>query len=141
MDNRALGRSLAAAAFVVAAAGCSSPPQALGGTTAKVSIDGTDTGGAHAVTCSQDGWAWTIKTPDKDTGFTAMVQTGDTVTAQMVDFRDFGGFTGTYWADNIGKAEVTSAGGKFTITGSADGAFTADPSKATTATFRIEANC
>ena len=50
------------------------------------------------------------------------------------------GFTGTYWGD-IGKAEVTGAGGKYTITGSADGNYTDNPSKEVTATFRIEADC
>ena len=64
------------------------------------------------------------------------------VTARSVDFRDFSGFTGSYWVDNIGKAEVSgSADGKYTITGSANGAFTDNPSNAVTATFRIEADC
>lgn len=139
MDNRLV----AAAAVVLAAgvAGCSSPPSALGGTTAKVTIDGQSTGDAHAVTCSQTGWLWTIKTPDQAKGFTAALDTGDEVTVRSVDFYDFGGFTGSFWQANIGEAEVTGTGGKFTITGSADGSFTDNPSNAVTATFRIEANC
>ena len=40
-----------------------SPPAALGGTTAKVTINGESTGDAHAVVCSQTGWMWNIKTP------------------------------------------------------------------------------
>jgi ipoprotein LpqH len=141
MEKRLIG---VAAAVLVAgvAAGCGSQPSALGSMTAKVTIDGKDTGGAHAVNCSQTGWSWTIETLGKAKGFTAVVQTGgDTVTAQRVDFRDFDGFTGSFWADNIGKAEAKLAHGKYTITGSADGAFTEDPSKAVTATFRIEADC
>jgi lipoprotein LpqH len=63
------------------------------------------------------------------------------VTAQSVDFRDFGGFTGSYWNGNIGEAKVTATGGKYTIDGSADGSFTDNPSNAVTTTFRIEANC
>jgi lipoprotein LpqH len=133
--------AVAAAVLVAGLAGCASPPSALGGTTAKVTIDGKDTGNPHAVRCSQTGWAWTIETPDKKKGFTAVIDTGDTVTAKSVDFRDFGGFTGSYWADKIGKAEVTGVGGKYTITGSADGNFTDNPSGAVTATFRIEASC
>ena len=133
--------AVAAAVLVAGLAGCSSPAPALGGTTAKVTIDGKDTGNPHAVRCSQTGWAWTIETPDKTKGFTAVLDTGDTVSAKSVDFHDFGGFTGSYWADKIGKAEVSGVGGKYTITGSAAGSFTDNPSNAVTTTFRIEASC
>ena len=133
--------AVAAAVLVAGLAGCASQPAALGGTTAKVTIDGKDTGNPHDVRCSQTGWAWTIETPDKTKGFTAVIGAGDTITAKSVDFHDFGGFTGSYWADRIGKAEVTGAGGKYTITGSADGSFTDNPSNAVTTTFRIEASC
>ena len=133
--------AVAAAVLVAGLAGCSSQPPALGGTTAKVTIDGKDTGNPHAVRCSQTGWAGTIETPDKTKGFTAVLDTGDTVSAKSVDFHDFGGFTGSYWADKIGKAEVSGVGGKYTITGSAAGSFTDNPSNAVTTTFRIEADC
>jgi hypothetical protein len=132
--------AVAAAVLVAGLAGCSSPPAALGGTTAKVTIDGKDTGNPHPVTCSQTGWAWTIETPDKAKNFTAVLDTGDKVAVKSVDFRDFGGFSGTSWG-HIGKAEGTGVGGKYTITGSADGNFTDNPSTAVTATFRIEASC
>ena len=140
MDNRLV--AVAAAVLLAGGvAGCSSAPSALGGTTAKVTINGQSTGGPHAVRCSQTGWMWIIETPDQAKGFQAVVDTGDTVTAQSVDFRDFGGFTGTYWKGNIGDAQVKSAGGTYTIDGSADGSFTDNPSNAVTATFRIEAAC
>jgi lipoprotein LpqH len=139
MDNRLV--AVTTAVLVAGVAGCSSPPAALGGTTAKVTINGQSTGGPHAIRCSQTGWMWIIETPDETKGFKAVVDTGDTVTAQSVDFRDVGGFTGTYWKGNIGDAEVKSSAGKYTIDGSADGAFTDNPSNAVTATFRIEANC
>ncbi|HKP41110.1 lipoprotein LpqH [Mycobacterium sp.] len=137
-------RHIAVAAAVLAAgvAGCSSQPPALGSTTAKVTIDGKDTGNPHNVVCSQTGWSWMIQTPGKDKGFTAVIDTGDKVTARSIDFRDMAGFTGTYWIDNIGNAEVTgNADGKYTITGSANGAFTDHPTHGVTATFRIEADC
>jgi ipoprotein LpqH len=139
MDNRLV--AAAAVALVAVAAGCSSPPAALGGTTAKVTINGESAGDAHPVTCTQTGWMWMIKTTDEAKGFTAALDTGDEVTVQSVDFRDVGGFSGTFWRDNIGEAEVQGIGGTYTITGSADGAFTDNPSNAVTATFRIEANC
>jgi ipoprotein LpqH len=132
--------AMTAAVLALGLAGCGGQAPALGGTTAKVTIDGKDTGSPHAVNCSQTGWAWTIETPDKAKGFTAVLDTGDKVSVKSVDFRDFGGFSGTSWGD-IGKAEVSGAGGKYTITGSADGNFTDNPSKEVTATFRIEAHC
>ena len=132
--------TVAAAVLVMGLAGCGGQPPALGGTTAKVTIDGKDTGNPHPVRCSQTGGAWTIETPDKAKGFTAVLGTGGDVTVKSVDFRDFAGFSGTSWGD-IGKAEATGVGGKYTITGSADGNFTDNPSKEVTATFRIEASC
>ncbi|BBX02469.1 hypothetical protein BST36_10170 [Mycolicibacterium moriokaense] len=139
MDNRLVAAG--AIALAAAAAGCSTPPPALGGTTAKVTIDGKSTGDAHAVVCSQTGWMWNIKTPGEPTSLTAFLNTDGEVSVQSVDFRDFAGFTGTFWKGRIGEAEVTGDGGKFTITGSADGSFTDNPSKEVTATFRIEASC
>jgi hypothetical protein len=132
--------AVAAAVLAVGLAGCGGQPPALGSTTANVSIDGKDTGNPHAVNCSQTGWMWTIETPDKAKGFTAVLGTGADVTVKSVDFRDFAGFSGISWGD-IGKSEVTSVGGKFTITGSADGNFTDNASKEVSATFRIEAHC
>lgn len=139
MDNRLV--AAAAVVLVAGAAGCSTPPAALGGTIAKVTINGESTGGPHPVRCSQSGWSWLIETPNKDKGFTAAIDTADKVTVQSVDFRDMGGFSGNFWKGNIGEAEVTSGGGKYTITGSADGAFSDNPSNEVTATFRIEASC
>ncbi|ULE32350.1 lipoprotein LpqH [Mycobacterium sp. IDR2000157661] len=139
MDNRLV--AVAAVALAAGAAGCSTPPAALGGTTAKVTINGQSTGGPHPVRCTQSGWSWRIATPTEAKGFTANINTGDEVVVNSVDFRDFGGFTGTFWQDHLGEAEVTSAGGKYTITGSADGSFADNPSNEATATFRIEADC
>ncbi|BBY83525.1 lipoprotein LpqH [Mycolicibacterium pulveris] len=139
MDNRLV--AMAAVALIAGTAGCAAQPAALGSTTAKVTINGESTGGPHPVVCSQTGWAWTIETPDQDKGFTAGIDTGDEVSVQSVEFRDLGGFTGSFWNGNIGEADITTEGGTFIINGSADGAFTDNPSEAVTATFHIEANC
>jgi ipoprotein LpqH len=139
MDNRLV--AAAAVALATVAAGCSTPSPALGGTAAKVTINGKSTGGAHNVVCSQTGWMWNIKTPGDPAGLTAFLNTNGEVTVQSVDFRDFSGFTGVFWNGRIGEAEVTGNGGKFTIDGSADGSFKDNPSNAVTATFHIEANC
>lgn len=136
-------RFTAAAALLVAlgAAGCSSPPAALGNHDAKVMIDGKATNALQPVTCNQTGRSWTIETVDKEPGFTATIQLGDTVTAQTVDIRNLGNFTGTFWEDNLGKAQAKVTQGKFTISGEAEGAFVDKPNQRTTATFDITTNC
>jgi hypothetical protein len=141
MKTRHLVAAALGGVVVAGAAGCSTPEPALGGTTATVTIDGKDTGGAHAVRCRQSGWAWYIETPEKEQGFAAVLSTGDGVSAKSVDFRGLGGFTGSAWVDNIGEAEATGSDGKYTISGVADGAFDDKPSDAVTAEFRIQANC
>lgn len=132
-----------AAVFLVAVgvAGCSSPPAALGSHDAKVIINGKATNAMQQVVCSQTGQSWTIQTMDKEPGFTATIQLGDTVKAQTVDIRNLGNFTGTYWDDNLGKAQAKVSQGKFNISGEAKGAFSDKPNQSTTATFDITTNC
>ncbi|CAA0133416.1 putative lipoprotein LppE [Mycolicibacterium vanbaalenii] len=141
MENRHFITAAIGGIALLGVAGCSAPEPALGGTTATVTIDGANTGGAQPVRCHQSGWSWYIETPQKDSGFTAVLETGGPITPKSVEFRDVGGFTGNYWADNIGDAEVEGADGRYTITGTADGAFTDDQMNAVTAKFRIETNC
>lgn len=141
METRHLMAAVAAGVVVLGAAGCSSPEPALGGTTATVTIDGNDAGGALPVTCRQTGFTWYIQTPEKEKGFTAVLAMDGPATAKSVEFRDLGGFSGNFWAGNIGDAEVTGNQGRYTITGTADGNFTAKPSDAATAKFRIQTNC
>ncbi len=136
-------RFTAAAVLLVAVglAGCSSPPAALSNRDARVSINGKATNALQQVTCFQDGRAWTIETTTKEPGFTATLQLGDEVTAQAVDIRSLGNFTGTYWDDNLGKAKAEVEGGKFTISGEAQGAFADKPNQSVTATFDISTLC
>jgi ipoprotein LpqH len=133
----------AAAALLVAlgVAGCSSPPAALSNHDAKVVINGEATKALQPVTCFQTGRNWTIQTTDKDPGFTATLQLGDTPKPQAVDIRNLGNFTGTFWDDNIGTAQAKVNQGKFTISGEAKGAFADKPNQSATATFDITTNC
>jgi hypothetical protein len=141
METRHFTAAVMGGIIVLGVVGCSTPEPALGGTTATVSIDGRDIGGPHAVRCHQTGWTWYIETPEKDKGFTAVLETGGPATAKSVEFRDFGGFSGNFWAGNIGDADVTGKQGNYTITGTANGNFTDKPSDAVTAEFRVKANC
>ena len=85
--------------------------------------------------------AWTIETLDKEPGFTATINLGDTVTAETVNIRNLGNFTGTYWDDNLGKAQAKVSSGKFNVSGEAQGAFADKPNQSTTATFDITTDC
>lgn len=135
-------RFLAAAAVLVAVvAGCSSPPAALSSHDAKVLINGKATNALQPVTCYQTGESWTIETLDKEPGFTATINLGDTVTAETVNIRNLGNFTGTYWEDNLGKGQAKVSSGKFNVSGEAQGAFADKPNQSTTATFDITTDC
>jgi hypothetical protein len=136
-------RFSAAVALLVAAgvAGCSNSPAALGTHDAKVMINGEATNALQPVTCYQTGDSWTIETLDKEPGFTATIKLGDTVTAQAVDIRDLGNFTGTYWEDNLGKASAKVSQNKYTVSGEAQGAFADKPNQSTTTQFEITTDC
>jgi len=136
-------RFTAVAALLVAVglAGCSSPPAALSNHAARVSINGKATNALQQVTCYQTGQSWTIETTNKEPGFTATIELGDAPTAQSVDIRNLGNFTGTYWDDNIGKAKAEVEGGQFSVSGEAEGAFADKPNQRVSATFDIKTAC
>ena len=133
---------------VVGIAGCSSspanspqPPGSLPPTTAQMTVNGKSEGTTRAVRCEQDGWAHTVTIGTEESGATFVVNTGGKITAQRVDITNVGGFTGSFYADHIGKAEASVAGTTFRVNGTVEGATTEDPNKRTTANFDIKANC
>ena len=136
-------RITAAAVFLLAAgvAGCSSPPAALSTHDARVIINGKATNALQPVSCSQTGQSWTIQTTDKEPGFTATIELGDEVTAQAVDIRNLGNFTGTSWDDNLGKVQAKVSQGRFNVSGEAEGFFVDKPNHRVTATFDITTDC
>lgn len=141
METRHLLAAMVVGGAVLGMTACSSPEPALGGTTATVAIDGNDAGGAFPVTCRQTGFTWYIQTPGKDKGFTAVLAMDGPPKAESVEFRDVAGFSGNFWKGNMGDAQVTGQQGRYTITGTADGNFTATPSDDAQAKFRIQTNC
>jgi lipoprotein LpqH len=137
--KRRWGAIAGAVSLGFAIVGCSSTPQELTTPSARVVINGN--GDNYQVTCMQYGPQWMIETLDKEPGFTAAIDTGDQVTAESVDIRNVGGFTGTFWEDNIGSAQAKVSGGKFSISGEGEGSFADRPNHKVTATFDITANC
>ncbi len=109
--------------------------------TAHVTIEGQDAGTTHDVSCTQVGWSNTFDTGDKDSGVTAVVDTGDKVKATMVQIRNLNGFTGSFSAGTLGTADATVAGQTFTITGTALGYMTDKSAAQVPAHFMIKVNC
>lgn len=132
---------LAVLAMVGVIAGCSEPPSALGGSTAEVTINGESTGGPHPVTCSQDGWAWTVRTLQQDNGFTAVFNTDGGIRAQSVEITGLGDFTGSFWTDPVGHGRASVANGNFRISGTAVGSYADNPTDTVDAEFSIEVSC
>jgi len=129
-------------------AGCSSkqgtssqPPGSLPPVTASITINGQSAGTTKDVRCWQDGWMHTIETGDDNSGVRVVVTTGDDVTAQSVVINNVADFNGSVWPNDIGKAQASVIGTTFRVNGTAEGATTAEPTKRTTASFDIKANC
>jgi hypothetical protein len=148
VENRFVAVVGAALAVIAGMAGCSSSPPAapqrsdtLPPHTAQLAINGKAVGNAAAVNCFQADWLWTIEAGDKAAGATAVVQTGDMLTAKSVQIRNLGGFTGTYWEGNGGKADASVVDNMWTITGTVQGFNTDNPRKPATGNFKIKANC
>ena len=59
----------------------------------------------------------------------------------MVDIRNLGNFTGTYWDDNLGKARRRCRRASSRVSGEAEGAFADKPNQRVTATFDITTEC
>ncbi|MGV0836412.1 lipoprotein LpqH [Mycolicibacterium thermoresistibile] len=147
MGNRRIvvGRRVVPVVALIAAvgvvAGCSQAPSALGGSTAEVTINGESTGGPHPVRCSQNGWAWTVQTPEQDNGFTAVFNTEGEIHAESVEINGLGDFTGSFWTDNVGRGRASVANGTFRVTGTAVGSYADNPTDTVDAEFAIEVDC
>jgi len=140
VDNRIV--AILAITAVGVLGGCSTPEPALGTRTAEVTVNGDGNGSKYPVECSQAGWTWLISTFDEAApGFSAAIQTGDSVAAHSVQIRDLEGFTGSYWQGTVGDGKATVNGNKITITGTAEGSFADNPSGEGKATYSIETTC
>ncbi|WP_428371177.1 lipoprotein LpqH [Mycolicibacterium sp.] len=146
MTHWALTACAAAAALTLA--GCSSePPEyqpssgSLSAGTAQVTVNGHDAGTNTTVQCSQAGSMTTINTGDDASGISAVVDSQEDLVVRQVGIRDLGGFTGSYNDGLGGEASATMTGRTFTISGTADGFDTDEPSFRSSGTFEIKVAC
>jgi hypothetical protein len=126
---------------------CSSPPDyhpapgTLTSGTAHVTVNGQDAGTTDAVACDTTGWLTTITTGDHNAGVTAMISNQDGLVAESVSITNLGGFTGSYNDGLGGAAEVTMKDQTYSISGTAHGFDTDNPSFRTSGSFALKVAC
>lgn len=137
-----------AAVVLATTAGCSSDsdqeplaPGALQPGTASITVNDRQLDDITSVSCTAAGPLMTITTGTEQSGSTSVVSNAEGLAAQSVYLRDLGGFTGSYNLGLGGDAEVEMTGNTYSITGSADGFATDNPSFRTQGTFEIKAAC
>lgn len=110
--------------------------------TAQITVDDKQGEDIHAVHCTVAGTQTTIQTGDQDSGTTTVVKSVTEPVAQLVAFRNVGGFSGSYNQD-LGKSEATVKlhGATYEITGTADGFNTDKPSFRASSPFTLRVAC
>lgn len=130
-------------------AGCSNPaptpslPNAdeLSAGTAQIRVNGKDLGVTHAVNCHREGSTTSMTTGGPDAGINVVVDNSRGLVTKSVTITDLGGFTGSYWEDLDGQAQVRQSGRTLLVTGTAFGFATDEPNRRSTGTFSIRLAC
>ncbi|MCV7310602.1 lipoprotein LpqH [Mycobacterium paraffinicum] len=140
MHNRIV--VVAAAALVVGGLdACSLKPQSAISSTASVTVNGYDTN-FRVIKCSQLEWYRTIDIGGDFAGAKVVIdQRAQPLTAESVHIQNLRGFTGMYSAHDGNGAVTNLSGDRFTITGTATGYKSDQPTEPATATFKIVATC
>ncbi|MBV9349965.1 MAG: lipoprotein LpqH [Mycobacterium sp.] len=140
MKNRFIAAAVIASILAAGASGCAAKPDKVPQPTARVTINGR-THTTHAVSCSQVEWLLTVKISAAPARVQAVLKLDSgKPKPESVHFDNIDGFNGVANA-GAGNAEAVFNGGTYTITGTAQGSNLEDPSKQTTADFRISASC
>jgi len=134
--------AVAAAAVTVALLGACTPrPPTQLSSTASVTVNGNDAN-FHIVKCSQLQWTRTIDIGGNFAGAKVVIDEGaQQASAESVQIRNLGGFTGMYSRGGDGDADMSMSGDKFTVTGTASGYKTDKPGEPSTAKFKIVVTC
>ena len=142
-------RTALVAVLLAGVAGCSTAPPpaptlsagAVPAGSAQMTVAATDPTTSHVVDCRSLGSLTTITVGDSATGVSVMLDNRNALSARSVAITNLGGFTGSYWRDLQGTAEVGMDGLTYTVTGTATG-FNADNSGArTTEPFMVKVAC
>ncbi|MUL84580.1 MULTISPECIES: lipoprotein LpqH [unclassified Mycolicibacterium] len=132
---------VAVVVFVLGISACAAPTSTpVGVNTARISIDGRETSN-YPILCTQRSWLWTIETLPNSPGFTAMLQTGSSISPEIMRIRDLQGFTGSAAGEPMAGAEAGIDGTTFTMSGTAHGSFADRPTKPASVQYRIQAHC
>jgi ipoprotein LpqH len=138
MPNRIAAVGAASLAIVVLGA-CGS--QTAISSNASVTVDGKDAR-MQTVKCSQLEWYRTIDVGGDLARVTAVVDEHvQPLTTISVHIKNVGGFTGAYSQGGNGDANMSFSGGKYTISGTANGFMTDKPYEPASAPFKISATC
>ena len=134
--------AVVAAAVTVALLGACTPrPPTQLSSTASVTVNGNDAN-FHIVKCSQLQWTRTIDIGGNFAGAKVVIDEGaQQASAESVQIRNLGGFTGMYSRGGSGDADMSMTGDKFTVSGTASGYKTDKPGEPATATFKIVVTC
>ncbi|OBG60025.1 hypothetical protein A5702_05170 [Mycobacterium sp. E3339] len=120
---------------------CSSRPPSQIASTASVTIDGNDRN-FHIVKCGQLEWTRTIDIGGDFAGAKVVIdESGQQPAATSVHIRNLGGFSGMYSRGGDGTADTSMSGGKYTISGTANGYKTDKPGEPASAPFKIVVTC
>ncbi|WP_231994725.1 lipoprotein LpqH [Mycobacterium sp. ACS4054] len=138
-DRRAA--AVVAALAVALLGACSSRPPSQIASTASVTIDGNDRN-FHIVKCGQLEWTRTIDIGGDFSGAKVVIdESAQQPAATSVHIRNLGGFSGMYSRGGDGNADTSMSGGKYTISGTANGYKTDKPGEPASASFKITVTC
>lgn len=97
--------------------------------------------GSVPVSCRQYGWSWTIESMQQEPGFRAVFGTGKAVTAEMAQFRNLGGFSGTFGQGAVGDGQASYDDNDFIMSGTAVGGMSNSERQWMPRSFSIRAHC
>ena len=137
------------AMMLLAASGCSSdtvsvasPVRGLTPGRMEVAINGRSAVDQRDLACMQIGSETMATTGAGNSMVRAVVNGGHNLRTVSVQFTNFAGFTGSYWADLQGEAQAELIGSStFVISGKADGFFIDHPVDNTSSDFTVKFAC
>lgn len=141
MYVRITATTAAALAVVSLSAACSPRQTSASQNTALVSVNGTDTQ-LSIVNCKQLDFTRTIHIGgDFARAVVVVDQSREPLVVDSVQIQNLGGFTGRYSLDDGDHVDASFSGGKFTITGTANGFKVVKPTEPASSPFKIIATC